>query len=63
MPFLVIDGRAHYRLLRSESAYEADSGDIMVERTLYRESGAQHALVAMDLWAGIVVGHWTPLAA
>lgn len=61
-PFVVIDGKVHYRVLRSESTYEGVAGAIRVERTLYRESGVQHALVPMELRAGIVEGHWTPLA-
>ncbi len=63
VPFVVIDGKVHYRVLRSESSYEGVAGDIRVERTLYRESGAAYALVPMELRAGIVEGHWTPLAA
>lgn len=38
-PFVVIDGKVHYRVLRSESTYEGVAGAIRVERTLYRESG------------------------
>ena len=63
VPFVIIDGKVHYRVLRSECTYGGVAGDIRVERTLYRESGAQHALVPMELRAGIVEGHWTPLAA
>lgn len=62
VPYVVIDGQVHYRVLRSESTYEGVAGAIRVERTLYRESGAQHARVPMELRAGIVEGHWTPLA-
>ena len=64
LPFVVIDDKVHYRVLRhSECTYEGVAGDIRVERTLYRASGAEHALVPMELRAGIVEGHWTPLAA
>ena len=63
LPFVVIDGKVHYQVLRSDNTYGGVAGDIRVKRTLYRASGAEQALVPMELRAGIVEGHWTPLAA
>src|SRR5918996_370916 len=38
VPYVVIDGQVHYRVLRSESTYEGVAGAIRVERTLYTAS-------------------------
>ena len=49
-------------MLRSTETYLSGVGPITVQRTLYR-AGSEPAVVALELRAGIVAGHWTPLAA
>jgi len=63
-PVVEIDGIAHRRVVRCESEYLAASGRVRVLRSLYstRQAGV-HAVCPMELRAGIVEGHWTPLAA
>ncbi len=39
------------------------SGEVRVERSLYRAANGERAISAMELQAGIVEGYWTPLAA
>jgi hypothetical protein len=59
---LVIDGISYRRVLRAESTYTCAAGEVPVMRSLYRHE-AEPAIVPMELNAGIVEGHWTPLAA
>ena len=61
-PEVTIGGRRHRRVLRSTETYLSAVGPITVQRTLYR-AGSEHAVVALELRAGIIAGHWTPLAA
>ncbi|MGC1952021.1 MAG: hypothetical protein WA970_05490, partial [Gammaproteobacteria bacterium] len=60
---LFIDGVRYHRVLRTPSTYVGIAGEIRLERTLYRASGARQAVVPVELRAGLVEGHWTPLAA
>jgi hypothetical protein len=62
LPFVVINGQRHHRVLRSTETYLSAAGPVTVERTLYR-SGQGRAVVPLELRASIVEGHWTPLAA
>jgi hypothetical protein len=62
LPFVVIDGQRHPRVLRSTETSLSAVGPVPVERTLYR-SGQGRAVVPLELRAGIVEGHWTPRAA
>jgi hypothetical protein len=62
LPFVEIGGVRHHRVLRSTETYLSAVGPLRVERTLYR-AGHAPAVVALDRRAGIVEGHWTPLAA
>jgi len=62
LPWVLIDEVKHYRVLRSVGNYTSAAGPISVLRTLYR-SGRDKAVVPMEFRAGIVDGHWTPLAA
>jgi hypothetical protein len=62
LPFVVIDGQRHHRVLRSTETYLSAAGPVTVARTLYR-SGQGRAVVPLERRAGIVEGHWTPLAA
>lgn len=62
VPYVVIDGRKHCRVLRASESYTSAVGAVTVTRTLYR-TGKDKAVVPLELRAGIVEGHWTPLAA
>lgn len=62
VPYVLIDGRRHSRVLRSSETYTSAAGPVTVRRTLYRAS-KDKAVVPLELRAGIVGGHWTPLAA
>ncbi len=61
LPFVLIDGVKHNRVLRSVGNYTSAAGPISVMRTLYR-SGRDKAVVPMEFRVGIVDGYWTPLA-
>jgi len=62
VPYVLIDGRKHRRVLRASETYTSAVGPVTVPRTLYR-AGRDKAVVPLELRAGIVEGHWTPLAA
>ena len=62
LPSVVIEGRVHHRVLRSTESYTTAVGPVTVERTLYR-AGKERAVIPLELRAGIIAGHWTPLAA
>jgi len=62
LPYVIIEGRRHHRVLRSSETYLSAVGPVAVMRTLYR-AGKSMSVVPMELRAGIVEGHWTPLAA
>ena len=57
-----IGDRRLHRVLNSTESYTTAVGAVKVSRTLYR-SARERAVVPMELRAGIVEGHWTPLAA
>ena len=54
--------RRLHRVLNNTESYTTAVGPVKVARTLYR-SARERAVVPMELRAGIVEGHWTPLAA
>ena len=58
LPFVEIEGRRYRRVLRSHATYTSAAGAVGVHRTLYR-CGGERAVVAMELRAGIIAGHWT----
>ena len=62
VPSVVIEGRRYSRVLHSTETYTTAVGTVTAERTLYR-CGRERAVAPMELRAGIVEGHWTPLAA
>jgi len=62
VPYVVIEGRKHVRVLRASETYTSAVGPVTVTRTLYR-AGKDKAVAPLELRAGIVEGHWTPLAA
>ena len=57
-----IGERRYQRVLESTESYTTAVGTVKVRRTLYR-CGRERAVEPMELRAGIVQGHWTPLAA
>ena len=59
---VVIGGCRHHRVLHSTETYTTTVGTVRVKRTLYR-CARERAVAPMELRAGIVEGHWTPLAA
>lgn len=59
---VIIEGRRYRRVLRASETYTSAVGAVTVERTLYRV-GSGPAVVPLELRAGIIGGHWTPLAA
>ncbi len=62
LPGVCIEGVKHRRVLRSPGTYTSAVGPIKVMRTLYRGNRAK-AIAPLEFRAGIVDGHWTPLAA
>ena len=62
VPSVEIGGRRYHRVLRSTETYTTAVGTVAARRTLYR-CGRERAVVPMELRAGIVERHWTPLAA
>ena len=62
VPSVEIGERRLHRVLNSTESYTTAVGPVKVARTLYR-SGRERAVAPMELRAGIVEGHWTPLAA
>ena len=61
-PSVVIGGHVHHRVLRSAETYTSAVGPVTVMRTLYRR-GTDRSVMPLELRAGMVEGHWTPLAA
>ena len=62
VPSVELGERRLHRVLNSTESYTTAVGPVKVARTLYR-SARERAVVPMELRAGIVEGHWTPLAA
>lgn len=62
---VVIDGKVHRRVLRQSQTYMTSAGEVVVERTLYKDrKGAEGRTVSpMELTIGVVGGFWTPRAA
>ena len=56
VPWVVIDGRKHSRVLRGSETYTSAAGSVTVTRTPYR-AGQNTALSPLELRAGIVDGH------
>ena len=61
-PEMSIEGRRYRRVLHATETYTSAVGAISVLRTLYRV-GTEQAVVPLELRAGIIGGHWTPMAA
>ena len=62
-PQVDIDGELHHRVLRCETTYTTAAGPVRVERSLYRSCTGDRVRCPLALRAGMIEGHWTPLAA
>lgn len=62
---VVIDGKVHRRVLRQSQTYETAAGDVVVERTLYKDRTDEdgRCVSPMELTLGIIGDFWTPRAA
>lgn len=60
---LEIAEELYMRVGRYEKIYHTLSGDVTVERSIYRPQGGGKALAPLEVQAGIVEGCWTPLLA
>jgi hypothetical protein len=62
---VLIEGKVHRRVLRQKQTYETSAGEVVVERTLYKDrADAEGRCVSpMELTLGIVGDFWTPRAA
>lgn len=64
-PAVVIDGKVHRRVLRQSQSYMTSAGEVVVERTLYKDRSDDEgrAVSPMELTLGVVGDFWTPRAA
>ena len=62
---VVIEGKTHRRVLRQSQTYMTSAGEVVVERTLYKDrTDAEGRCVSpMELTLGMVGDFWTPRAA
>lgn len=62
---VIIDGKAHRRVLRQSQTYMTSAGEVVVERTLYKDRSDEEGrcVSPMELTMGVVGGFWTPRAA
>jgi hypothetical protein len=62
---VLIEGKVHRRVLRQKQTYETSAGEVVVERTLYKDrtDTEGRCVSPMELTLGIVGGFWTPRAA
>ena len=62
---MVIAGKVHRRVLRQAQTYMTSAGEVVVERTLYKDRADKdgRAVSPMELSLGIVGDFWTPRAA
>ena len=62
---VVIDGKVHRRVLRQSQTYMTSAGEVVVERTLYKDrTDADGRCVSpMELTIGVIGDFWTPRAA
>lgn len=63
VPVVKIEGVEHRRVLRCEQPYMTAAGPVSVMRSLYSTRNGERAVPVMEVRAGIVEGHLTPLAA
>ena len=64
-PAILIDGKVHRRVLRQSQTYETSAGEVVIERTLYKDRTDEdgRCVSPMELVLGVVGDFWTPRAA
>jgi len=62
---VVIAGKAHRRVLRQSQTYMTSAGEVVVERTLYKDrtDSDGRCVSPMELTIGVIGDFWTPRAA
>jgi hypothetical protein len=62
---VVINGKVHRRVLRQSQTYMTSAGEVVVERTLYKDRKGEdgRCVSPMELTIGIIGDFWTPRAA
>ncbi len=62
---VVIAGKVHRRVLRQSQTYMTSAGEVVVERTLYKDRADEdgRCVSPMELTLGVVGEFWTPRAA
>lgn len=62
---VVIDGKVHRRVLRQSQTYMTSAGEVVVERTLYKDRADDEGrcVSPMELTVGVIGDFWTPRAA
>jgi hypothetical protein len=62
---VVIEGKVHRRVLRQSQTYMTSAGEVVVERTLYKDRRDEdgRCVSPMELTLGIIGDFWTPRAA
>jgi hypothetical protein len=62
---VVIEGKVHRRVLRQSQTYMTSAGEVVVERTLYKDRKDEdgRCVSPMELALGIIGDFWTPRAA
>jgi len=62
---VVIAGKTHRRVLRQKQTYMTSAGEVVVERTLYKDRTDEdgRCVSPMELKIGVVGDFWTPRAA
>src|SRR5204863_5301836 len=62
---VVIAGKVHRRVLRQAQTYVTAAGEVVVERTLYKDrtAAAGRCVSPMELTIGVIGDFWTPRAA
>ncbi len=62
-PVVEVEGRRYTQVFRGPKNYLSASGEVRVERSLYRARPGEKAICPLEMQAGIVADYWTPLAA
>jgi len=62
---VVINGKVHRRVLRQSQTYMTSAGEVVVERTLYKDRKDEdgRCVSPMELTIGVIGDFWTPRAA
>ncbi len=62
---VVIAGKVHRRVLRQSQTYMTSAGEVVVERTLYKDRRDEdgRCVSPMELTLGVIGDFWTPRAA